>query len=460
MRIKPPSGDLSNIQAPPRNWKSLQIIELPIATLHSTKGNPNRHDRRQIQALTRSLKAFGFNVPILIDSGRNVLAGDARLLAAKELGLDLVPTIELSHLDEARAKAFMIADNRLAQMARWDEKVLAIWFKELSDIVLDFSLEDTGFTMGEIDILIEGLSGPGTITQDAGDIIPALGPAVTTVGSTWLLGRHRVSCANALDDSSFPELMAGQKARLVFTDPPYNVRIPGHASGNGRVRHRNFITASGEMTPEEYTAFLRSVIVLLVLYSIDGSLHYLFIDWRHIEELQRACRGAYSELKNVCVWVKTNAGLGSFYRSQHELVFIYKQGKKPHRNNVQLGRFGRDRTNVWTFAGANSFGRAGEEGNLLAMHPTVKPVALVANAILDASERGDIVLDPFLGSGTTIIAAERTGRTAYGLELDPAYVDVIVRRWQLYTGEQARNAHTGKTFDETAAEMEESSGAA
>ncbi len=275
---------------------------------------------------------------------------------------------------------------------------------------------------------------------------------MSAVGDLWLLGRHRVLCGSALDGVAFTTLMAGEQAAMVFTDPPFNVPIEDHASGLGAVRHRDFVMASGEMNEAEFTAFLTRACSLLAGHSADGSLHFICMDWRHLGELQAAGAAIYSELKNLCVWVKSNAGMGSLYRSQHELIFVFKHGRAPHRNNVQLGQYGRHRSNVWQYPSINSFGRGGEEGNLLALHPTVKPVAMVADAIMDASARGEIVLDAFLGSGTTVVAAERMGRRCFGLELDPRYVDTAVRRWQAYTGERARHAVTGKTFDEVADE--------
>jgi DNA modification methylase len=248
--------------------------------------------------------------------------------------------------------------------------------------------------------------------------------------------------------------MGEERAAMVVTDPPYNVPIDGHASGLGAIHHRPFPMASGEMDGAEFGAFLADAFRNLAAFSIDGSLHFICMDWRHVEELLAAGRAAYDELKNLCVWVKDNGGMGSLYRSQHELVFVFKHGRNGHRNNVQLGQYGRNRSNVWHYPGANSFSRRGEEGNLLALHPTVKPVAMVADAILDCSARGDIVLDAFLGSGTTLIAAERTGRRCYGLELDPAYVDTTVRRWQALTGGSARHGASGRSFDDLAREAE------
>jgi DNA modification methylase len=276
-----------------------------------------------------------------------------------------------------------------------------------------------------------------------------MGPPLTKPGDLWLLGdHHRLLCGNALEVTDYRTLMNDARAAMIFTDPPYNVKIDGHVSGLGTIRHREFAMAAGEMSETEFISFLTRGCSLMARYSIDGSIHYICMDWRHMFELLEAGRLAYTELKNVCVWTKDNAGMGSLYRSQHELVFVFKHGRAAHRNNVDLGRHGRYRTNVWRYAGINSFSRKTDEGNLMEIHPTVKPVAMVADAILDCSARGDIVLDPFLGSGTTLMAAERTGRICYGLELDPVYVDAAIRRWQAYTGGQVINASTGCSFDE------------
>ena len=417
--------------------------------------NPRSHSRKQISQIARSIEVFGFNVPILIDANLNVIAGHGRIAACQILGLSEVPTIRLDHLNEEQARAFIIADNRLAETSEWDDQLLAAQLKELSELNLDFSLEATGFAMGEIDLRIEALGSTPQAREDPGDKLPPVGPTVTQMGDLWLLDRHRVMCANALEEPAYSRLLEKSRAAMVFTDPPYNVRIEGNVSGLGAIRHRDFIMASGEMEPLEFTGFLSRTFKLLARYSGDGSIHFICMDWRHIGELLSAGREAYDELKNVCVWVKNNGGMGSFYRSRHELVFVFKHGTAVHRNNVQLGQFGRNRTNVWEYPGIASFGRSGEEGNLLASHPTVKPVALVADAIMDASARGEVVLDAFLGSGTTVISAERTGRRCYGLELDQTYVDTIVRRWQAYTGERARHAITGRFFDEVEAEAQE-----
>jgi DNA modification methylase len=441
-------------EAPPPHprERELSVVYRPINDLKPDPSNARRHTRKQIRQLAASIETFGFNVPVLIDGADKVIAGHGRLLACRELGRTKVPTIRLEHLSEAQARAFMIADNRLTEIASWDEVLLGHQLKELAELNLDFSLEVTGFEMAEIDLLIEGATGP---EDDPADQVPekARGPTVTRPGDSWLLGRHRVYCGNALEDESYRLLMGGDRATLVFTDPPYNVSIDGHAGGLGAIHHRDFAMASGEMDEAQFTEFLTRALGLLARHSLDGAIHFICMDWRHMGELLAAGKRVYAELKNLCVWAKDNAGMGSLYRSQHELVFVFKHGRGTHRNHVQLGRFGRNRSNVWNYPGISSFARSGPEGNLLALHPTVKPVALVADALRDCSGRGEIVLDGFLGSGTTLIAAERTGRVCRGIELDPAYVDVAVRRWQAITGEAARHAESGREFDQITLEV-------
>ena len=428
----------------------MAVIYRPITELKLDPENPRVHSHRQIRQIARSIEAFGFNVPVLVDADHKVIAGHGRVMACQQLGWAEVPTVSLDHLTEAQANAFMIADNRLTETSTWDDRLLGEQLKQLSVLDLDFSLESTGFEMGEIDLRIEGLTVEPESEDDPADAVPAIAsaPPVSQAGDLWVLGRHRIYCGSALEPGPYAALMEGQQAAMVFTDPPYNVPIDGHASGLGAVRHRDFVMASGEMSKAQFTAFLTGACRLLAGHSIDGAMHFICMDWRHMGELLAAGEEAYSELKNVCVWAKHNAGMGSLYRSQHELVFVFKHGRSSHRNNVQLGQYGRHRSNVWNYPSPNSFGRGSDEGNLLALHPTVKPVALVADAIMDCSGRNEIVLDAFLGSGTTIMAAERTGRRCYGLEIDPIYVDTIIRRWQAFTGDEAMHAQTGCRFNE------------
>jgi DNA modification methylase len=436
------------------NQQNLEIIFRRRAELKPDPTNPHQHSKKQIGQIAKSIIAFDFNVPVLVDAELNVIAGHGRLLACGELGIDEVPTVCLDHLTPAQVRAFRIADNKLTENATWDDRLLAEQLRDLSLSGLDFDIEVTGFEMGEIDLRIASLEETPAAGADPADILPEVSvvPLVSKPGDLWLLGRHRVRCGNALDPEAFTALMGPERAAIVFTDPPYNVPIEGHASGLGTIHHRPFPMASGEMNEAEFTAFLAQTCRNLTAFSTAGSLHYVCMDWRHLDALLVASRETYGELKNLCIWVKDLAGMGSLYRSQHELVLVFKQRGGSHCNNVQLGRFGRNRSNIWRYPGANSFARHGAEGNLLALHPTVKPVAMVADAILDASARGDIVLDAFLGSGTTVIAAERTGRRCCALELDPGYVDTAIRRWQTLTGEKARHAVTGRSFDDLAGE--------
>jgi len=424
----------------------LEVTYLRTASLKPDPRNPRVHSDKQVRQIAQSIESFGFNVPLLIDDQQKVIAGHGRLLAARRLGWDTVPAIRLSHLTESQRIAFLIADNRLTENSSWDERMLGEQLKILSELELDFDLETIGFEVPEIDLLIDGLD---TVPEaDPDDRLPEIPEtAVTVPGDLWQLGKHRVICGNSLVTDSYERLMDGAKADLVITDPPYNVVIDGHATGNGSIHHREFAMASGEMSSAQFTEFLRKAMLAARDHSFSGSLAYYFMDWRHMTEVLSAGREVYTDLLNLCVWAKSNGGMGSFYRSAHELVFLFKNGTVSHRNNVQLGKFGRYRTNVWNYPGANSFPRSNSEQNLLALHPTTKPVALIADAIKDCTARGDLVLDPFLGSGTAVIAAERSGRRCYGLELDPLYVDTIVRRWQRQTKLEAIHVNTGEPFN-------------
>jgi DNA modification methylase len=426
-----------------------------VAQLTPYANNARTHSNKQIRQIAKSIERFGFTNPILIDDDHQIIAGHGRVAAAKLLGLTAVPARRLSHLSAADKRAYVIADNRLAEKAGWDREILALELQTL--IELDFDVELTGFAVGEIDLLLHDSDEAKSEEAGPEDDVPEpqSDRIVSQVGDLWVLGKHRLLCGDARSVACYDQLLDGDKAELVITDPPYNVAIDGHVTGKGAIRHRDFVMASGEMSKDAFTDFLTTVFRCLVAYTADGSIHFTFMDWRHIDEIMTAGREAYTELKNLCVWSKSNAGMGSFYRSQHELVFMWKSGEGPHKNNVELGQHGRNRSNVWHYAGVNTFrpGRLEE----LKQHPTVKPVALVADAIKDCSRRGGLVVDPFCGSGTILIAAERTGRAGRALELDPQYVDVAVRRWQKYTGKVARLAATGQTFEEVEEDRGQSS---
>lgn len=435
----------------------LSITYLRIDTLSPYSSNARTHSKHQIRQIAASIKAFGLTNPVLIAGKNIIIAGHGRVEAAKLLGMDQVPTIRLEGLTDDQIRAYVIADNRLAERAGWDKAILAIELQHLITLDGDFDVTITGFEIPEIDLIFEEAKGREQESDDRFTIDETNQP-VSQFGDLWHLGRHRLFCGNSLDDASFKTLFGRREASLVFVDPPYNVRIDGHASGNGSIRHREFRMAAGEMNEAEYVAFLTTSLRLLTRYSTAQSVHFICIDWRHMGELLATSKQIYEELLNVCVWVKDNGGMGSFYRSRHELVFVFRNGKGRHRNNVQLGKFGRNRTNVWEYAGANTLSRQSDEGNLLTVHPTVKPVALVADAILDCSARGEVVLDAFLGSGTTLIAAERVGRICFGIEIDPLYIDVAIRRWQRHTGDHAIQVSTGKSFDDVAIAVEAENG--
>ncbi|MGE0409481.1 MAG: site-specific DNA-methyltransferase [Amphiplicatus sp.] len=421
----------------------LAIEHHPISALTPYVNNPRTHSKEQIRLIAESIKAFGWTNPVLIDDEGGVIAGHGRIEAAKLLGLAEVPTIRLSAMSPAQKRAYVIADNRLAERAGWDRDLLKIELEGLLEMDLDFRVETIGFETAEIDLFL------GEKTTDADDDVPPVedAPPTSIAGDLWLLGEHRLYCGDALDPESYEKVLGNEKARAVFTDPPYNVRIDGHVSGLGRVRHDEFVMASGEMNEDEFARFLKRTFDNLAAFTLDGAIAFVCMDWRHAHEMLVAGRAAFAELKNICIWNKTNGGMGSLYRSKHELVFVFKNGAAPHINNVELGRFGRYRTNVWDYAGANSFGTSRLED--LADHPTVKPVALVADALQDVTQRGDLVLDSFCGSGSTIIAAERSSRRAAAIELDPKFVDVAIRRFEKAAGVPAVNSESGKTFEQT-----------
>jgi DNA modification methylase len=436
--------------------KNRDITLLPVRNLRPNTRNARTHSKKQIKQITNSIRRFGWTYPILADENGTILAGHGRYLAALELGLPKVPVMTVADLSETEKRALALADNKVALNAGWDRELLARELGELADLLpeCDLNVEITGFEPAEIDGLLGDLVDPELDPAD--DAPPPPGTPVTKTGDLWELGPHRLLCGDAQSAIDVQRLIDGDSATMVITDPPYNVPIR-KVQGRGRIKHRDFIQGSGEMSSADFTRFLRVVLSLAAEHSVTGAIHFVFMDWRHMGELLAAGSAVYSELKNVIVWVKTTPAQGSFYRSQHELIFVFKNGDAPHINNFELGQHGRSRSNVWTtYAGLNAF-RADRMDDL-AMHPTVKPVALVADALRDCSRRGDIVLDLFMGSGTTIMAAERVGRRAYGLEIDPRYVDVAVRRWQAYTRGDAVFTGTGQTFDEVAALRNEAAG--
>lgn len=415
-------------------------------SLKRSHRNARTHSKKQIAQIANSIIQFGFINPIIVDHHNRIVAGHARAEAAASIGLKTVPVVRVTNLTDAQLRAYMLADNQIAKNAGWDRELLAVELNELQialpEIGLDLSI--TGFEPDEVDSVINDFA--ESQLNSAEEILEVEQIATAQPGDLFLLGNHRLLVGDARDSNAYALLMGKEKAEMAFLDPPYNVPILGHVGGRGHIKHREFAHASGELSSPQFVQFLKDSLGACARFLRDGGITYVCMDWRHSNELLEAGECVFHELKNICVWAKTNAGQGSFYRSAHEFVFVYKKGTAPHINTFGLGQNGRSRSNVWTYAGVNSF-RAGRIDELK-MHPTVKPVIMIVDAMKDCSRRGSIILDSFAGSGSTIIAAEQVGRKAYCMEIDPLYVDVTIRRWQRATGKDAILQATGKTFGE------------
>lgn len=440
-----------------RQIKALTSTSIPVRaqparlvapqSLRPSLRNARTHSQKQIRQISDSIKRFGWTYPLIADEAGNVICGHGRLAAAQSLGLSEVPVIHLEGLSETEKRALALADNKIAANAGWDRKKLAAELGELAALLpeIDLSLETIGFEAAEFDGLVADLGS----ADEPSDALPDVGSLPTSrPGDLWRLGPHLILCGDSGREADVATLFGLDRASMVFTDPPYNVRI-SNVVGRGKRKHREFLAGSGELSPREFTQFLTRSLSLSTRFAKPGALCYSCMDWRHMQEVLEAGKQGLGELLNLVVWVKNSPGQGSFYRSQHELIFIYRFGDAPHQNNIQLGRLGRNRSNVWDYPRVDTF-RTGAQAELT-LHPTVKPLALVADAILDCTRHDDIVFDPFLGSGTTIVAAEKVGRRGYGIEIDPLYVDVAIRRWQGFTKSDAILVRTGQTFDDLAA---------
>ncbi len=413
--------------------RPLTVVYRPIGCLVPDLRNARTHPKRQIEQIVASIRAFGFTNPLLADPERHLIAGHGRLLAAKQLGLTEVPVIELAGLSEGQKKALRLADNKIALNAGWDIEILKLELADLSLPEFEMDLALTGFSSGEIDVVL------GDSVDPDDEVIPEVPSEPNTrLGDIWQLGEHRIGCGDGRDIEFLRAVVGeGEPIDAAFLDPPYNVKINGHANAAGR--HREFAMASGEMTTVAFRIFLSETLSACERVSRNGAVHFVCMDWRHLDDVSAVGAEVYNSLLNICVWNKSNAGMGSLYRSKHEMVFVYRVGDAPHTNTVELGKHGRNRTNVWDYASVNSL--RGSRREDLTLHPTVKPVAMVADAICDVTRQGERVLDIFLGSGTSLIAAERVGRKFRGLDIDPAYVDVAIARWEQLTGKTAVLVH-------------------
>jgi DNA modification methylase len=425
-----------------------------VVSIQDVKPNPRNahvHSNRQIGEIAESIKAFGVVAPIVVDEQLNLIIGHGRVEAAKRLGLIEIPAIELRGLSAARKRALALADNKICDNAGWDRERLALEIPELAELLIEEGLDIkiTGFSSVELDQLLIDFEEDCSDPDD--ELTPrwGRGPLVSERGTLWHLGPHRLLCGDARSEHDLDRLMGSERAAMSFADVPYNVPVRS-IGGRGRTKHAEFAMASGEMSSSEYVDFLVAGLGNCSRSSRNGAIHFVCCDWRHVAEIIEAGRLVYNAMLNIIVWVKSNAGQGSFYRSRHELIVVFRVGDAAHLNNVELGRHGRSRSNVWNYAGVNTF-RTGRMEELRS-HPTAKPVALIADAMRDCTRRGDVVLDAFSGSGTTIMAAERIGRRAYVMEIEPGYADVAIRRWQAFTRKDAFHAETGATFDQLAAE--------
>lgn len=430
----------------------LQTEHLDPATLKPFPGTPRNHPKSQARALTKSLQAFRQALPILIDGENRIISGHLLWEVAKKLGHPEVMVIRIEYLTEPQIKGLMIALNRLGDLSSWDDAALNSILLDLHELDLDFDIEATGFTEIEIELRVQDLD---FNEPDEAPVVVGEGPTVVSAGELWKLGEHLLFAGDALQSTTWQALMAAELADAVVTDPPFNVAIDGHVTGGGKHRHREFAVGAGELSPAAFIDFLKTAMGHAHSWSKPGSVHHWAMDWRHVVEIGTAGQSAYERFLNMAVWAKNRPGMGSYLRSQHELFFIFAKCGAQARNNIQLGRFGRSRSNVWTYPSAASLAKTAEEGNPLSFHPTVKPLALICDILLDCTAKGDVVVDPFAGSGTTLIACEKLGRKARVIELDPAYCDLIIRRWQHWTGETAVRLADGMSFTALEGEVQQ-----
>jgi hypothetical protein len=431
---------------------SLAVQRVPIDSLNSLEPPVRRHPEKQVAKLRKSVQIFGQVVPILVTPEYQIVDHELVWRAMKENGATHVDVIVVADKSPAEIKALRLMLNRSAIDAVWDDENLRRVLEELTEF--SFDLELTGFDPAEIDCHLNLDLPEANVEENASDIPPVETKAVSTRAMIWAAGPHRVGCGDATDLGFVKHVLGSHLAHVSFIDPPYNIPVHGFISGKGRNKHREFVAGAGELTSEEFFAFLQTSLNVLKTCSAPAALVYACIDWRHVMEMTVAGRACEMPLYQIITWVKSNAGMGGVYRNASEFITVFRVGKETPLDNVELGRRGRNRTNVWNYPSMSAFGK--QRDSLLALHPTVKPVAMIADALRDVTRRGEVVLDTFLGSGTSLIAAQETGRVCCGVELDPLYVDVAIRRWQNITGREATNLETGETFNRSAQRLLES----
>ena len=433
----------------------MTIEVVPADSIKTNPRNAKRHPEQQILLIAENMRKLGVYDPILIDENNMIIGGHARMAAAKLLKLATVPSIRLPNLSAQEKRAVALADNKLAELGTWDPGMLSLELKELTadtaELAFDYSI--TGFDTVEIDrILGDDASLDRPDPADAPPWPAAADMPVTNAGDLWVCGNHHLYCGGPLESASYRALLGGVAAHMVFTDPLHNAHLAGRASRRANVGEPAM--GSGDPSSEEFIEFLQTACAHIAANVVDGAVIYLCMDWWHHDDLSAATRRYFGKPKDMVVWVKTNSGRGAFYRSQHEHIAVYVAGTAAPTNNFRLGQRGRYRANVWNYPGFNTFERDQDSD----LSGTEKPVALIVDALRDCSRRGETVLDPFGGSGTTMMAAERTGRLGRLIEIDPIYCDVIVRRWQKISGKSARLAESKETFSQIEARRRHADG--
>lgn len=431
---------------------SLNPELLPITQLNFPKRILKTKAEKRIETHKRFLEHEGYGLPVPIDLMNNIILGEERVEAARRLGHTHIAVVRVGDITKDTIRKLRLLEAKLSTVGELDRKQVRDTFLEVLDTEADYNLEILGFSTAEIDLTLEFTdqieeSGESEQLNPEDEALPEPCEApVSRIGDIWTANGHRLICGDATLPETYARLLQGDQAKVTVSDPPYGVKINGHVSGLGKNNHREFVQGSDKVTKKELKKLLKKSTRQFLENSQDGALIYLWMDWRGIELLLLICRKLGLTLINLCVWGKTSPSMGSYYRSQHELCAVLRVGRASHQNNVELGIHGRSRSNLWSAPGMNSFGR--ERDELLASHPTPKPCILFEDIIKDCTSRGDIILDGFLGSGTTLIAAEKTGRKARVIELDPIYVDVAVRRFQKRFGIEMLHEPSGKTFSE------------